>query len=74
MRAPPGADVQAKDVRGESAVDWALAGINDLDRMTIFDCQDSTVRVLAATGVRARKGAALRWASFKRCESVAMVR
>jgi uncharacterized protein len=69
-----GADARIKDANGESAIDWALAGMNDIDRMTIFNCQDATVRMLAAAGARAKPGASLRWAKIKRCESVALLR
>jgi ankyrin repeat protein len=51
-----------------AALDWALTGATDIDRLTIFSCQDSTVRLLrgAAPALQSTAGAR-RWARFKRC-------
>ena len=37
-----GAKADLRNPGGETALDWALTGANDIDRMTFFDCQDST--------------------------------
>lgn len=70
-----GADARKRDRGGETALEYALAGANDIDRLTFFDCQDATVKALhaAAPEVHASRGAR-RWASMKRCETVALVR
>ncbi|HEY3055589.1 MAG TPA: ankyrin repeat domain-containing protein [Thermoanaerobaculia bacterium] len=41
-----GADprLQAKD--GATALDFALTGVSDIDKFTLFRCQDSTVSML----------------------------
>jgi hypothetical protein len=70
-----GASPRKRDHGGETALDYALAGANDIDRLTFFDCQDPTVQLLHAAAPEVRAGrAALRWASMKRCETVALVR
>ncbi|HEX7191738.1 MAG TPA: ankyrin repeat domain-containing protein, partial [Thermoanaerobaculia bacterium] len=38
-----GADPHIRDLDGETAVDYAVAGMADLDRFTFFRCQDDTV-------------------------------
>jgi hypothetical protein len=63
-----GAKAALKNADGESALDWALTGANDIDRMTFFDCQDSTVRLLrAAAPSLSPTASARRWARIKRC-------
>jgi hypothetical protein len=70
-----GARASLQNQSGESALDWALTGVTDIDRFTWFSCQDGTVRALLAAGVPPHASAsARRWASFKRCESATMVR
>ena len=65
------ADPTVKRPNGETALDWAMSGMNDIDRMTFFDCQDSTVRLLhdAAPSVKPMAGAK-RWAGLKRCHNL----
>ena len=61
-----GADPRLTDRRGESALDWALTGTNDIDDLTLFRCQDETARVLIAAGAHA-KAASVRFARLKGC-------
>jgi hypothetical protein len=70
-----GADARTTDRDGETALDYALAGTLDIDELTIFSCQDSTVRALLAAGAppHAQRGR-IRAAKLKRCESAALVR
>lgn len=62
------ADPRLKRPNGETALDWAMSGMTDVDRFTFFQCQDSTARLLrdAAPGVKPQSGAR-RWAAVKRC-------
>lgn len=50
--------------------DWALGGISDVDRFTLFQCQDSTVRLIrnAAPNVKPSPSAQ-RWARIKGCSA-----
>jgi hypothetical protein len=65
-----GADPRITDRKGESALDWALAGTTDIDDFTFFRCQDSTVRALLNAGAPARASRmSLRWAKLKRCQA-----
>ena len=61
-----GADPARADGDGNRALDYALTGT--LYRITLFECQDSTVRALVAAhaplGISADSR---RWASIKRC-------
>lgn len=41
-----GATPDARDAHGETALDAALVGSTDIDRLTLFGCQDDTVRAL----------------------------
>lgn len=62
------------DSNGETAVDYAVAGANDIDRFTLFSCQDDTVRALHAAAPRIMsKGLSLRVGKLKRCASTALV-
>jgi len=65
-----GADPTIKRSNGETALDWAMSGMTDIDRWTFFDCQDSTARLLhnAAPSVQPLAGAR-RWVRIKRCAS-----
>ena len=62
------ADASIKRPNGETALDWAMSGMTDIDRFTFFDCQDSTARLLhnAAPAVAPMAGAK-RWVRIKRC-------
>jgi ankyrin repeat protein len=62
------ADARVKRSNGETALDWAMSGMTDIDRFTFFQCQDSTAQLLrkAAPGVKPLSGAR-RWATMKRC-------
>ena len=65
-----GADPRLKTKDGATALDFALTGVSDIDKFTLFRCQDSTVSLLvrrhpelhdtAATSSRA-------FARLKRC-------
>ena len=66
------ADVHVKTKDGANALDFALTGVSDVDKFTLFRCQDSTVALLlgAHPELRAtteRSSRAL--ARLKRCES-----
>ena len=61
-----GANPKLTDKNGESALDYALTGTNDIDDFTLFRCQDETARVLAAAGAKA-KASSIRFAKLKRC-------
>ena len=61
-----GADPARRDRHGETALDYALAGVSDIDRFTFFSCQNDTVALLANRGVQPA-AASLRWAKMKRC-------
>jgi ankyrin repeat protein len=60
-----GANPRLADVHGATALDLALTGVADIDRFTLFDCQNDTVRVLHSAGTPAR--AARTWARLKGC-------
>ena len=62
------ADPTVKRPNGETALDWAMSGMTDIDRFTFFECQDSTARLLhnAAPSVEPLVGAR-RWVKIKRC-------
>jgi ankyrin repeat protein len=70
-----GADPRTTDRDNETALDYALAGSLDIDELTVFSCQDSTVRALLAGGAppHAQLGR-IRAAKLKRCESASLVR
>ena len=69
-----GADPRIRDLDGETAVDYAVAGMIDLDRFTFFRCQDDTVRaLLAANAPRTITQRSRRWGSIKRCSSVSLL-
>ena len=65
-----GADPRVRRTNGETALDWAMSGMNDIDRFTFFDCQDSTTKLLhdAAPQVQPLAGAR-RWVRIKRCST-----
>jgi hypothetical protein len=63
-----GANPKITDSAGFHAVDLAVAGVPDLDRFTLFQCQDETVEVLrAADPSIAVNPRALMWGKAKRC-------
>lgn len=63
-----GANPRMTGPDGVRALDLAMAGVPDIDRFTLFQCQEETVRVLraAAPSVSASPRA-LMWARAKRC-------
>ncbi len=66
-----GANPRAVNWEGATALDLALEGFNDIDRFTIFSCQDDTVRALRAADPALHENSfARRWARMKRCGSV----
>jgi len=66
-----GADPRVHRPNGETALDWAMSGMNDIDRFTFFDCQDSTAKLLhdAAPQVQPTTGTR-RWVKIKRCANL----
>jgi ankyrin repeat protein len=63
-----GADPAIVDSHEATALDLALTGVADIDRFTLFDCQNETVRVLQRAGTpSATIPAARTWARLKRC-------
>ena len=70
-----GADPRMRDLDGETALDYAVAGMIDIDRFTFFSCQDETVRVLvAANAPRNVTQRSRRWGKLKGCASVSLLR
>jgi hypothetical protein len=59
-----GADPKLVDHHGESARDYALSGVADIDDFTLFQCHDATARLLAAAPAKA---SSLRAAKLKGC-------
>ena len=63
-----GADPAIADRHGATALDLALTGVSDIDRFTLFDCQNATVRALQRAGATNSTIPASRtWARLKRC-------
>jgi ankyrin repeat protein len=70
-----GANPRLRDLDDLTAVDYALRGSIDIDRFTLFQCDDDTVRALiAANAPRTVATRSRRWASLKGCPSVSLVR
>jgi hypothetical protein len=70
-----GADPRVRNADGETAVDYAVTGVTDIDRFTFFRCDDDTVRTLvAANAPRMIKPRSRRWGSIKRCDSLSLLR
>ena len=68
-----GADAAPVDGDGNRALDYALTGT--LYRRTLFECQDRTVRALiAAHAPLDINSDSRRWASIKRCNTLALLR
>ena len=68
-----GADPSRVDGDGNRALDYALTGT--LYRATLFECQDGTVRALvAAHAPLVIHPDSRRWAKFKRCNGLALLR
>lgn len=61
-----GADTRLRDGKGSTALDYAIDGTADIDRTTIFDCQNETIKVLRDAGAPSAKTSAF-LARFKRC-------
>ena len=60
-----------RGAKAETALDAALTGTPDVDRFTLFTCQDSTVRLIRSAAPNAAPSAgARRWAKMKRCSSI----
>ncbi len=68
-----GANAHLADQHGATALDLALAGVPDIDRFTLFDCQNDTVRALVRADptllrhAGAPTPAARTWARLKGC-------
>ena len=66
-----GADPRLRDLDGDTALDWAVTGMLDVDRFTFFSCQDDTVHaLLAANAPRTVTQRSRRWGKIKGCASV----
>jgi hypothetical protein len=61
-----GADAKRTDKDGASALDFAITGTSDIDELTLFSCQASTVKLLQPTNAPVKKSST-RWAGWKRC-------
>src|SRR5207245_861661 len=64
-----GANPRIADAEGFHALDLAAAGVPDIDRFTLFQCHDDTVRVLRAADptIHINSRVAM-WARTKRCK------
>jgi hypothetical protein len=63
-----GANPRLMNWEGATALDLALEGVTDIDRFTLFSCQDETARALRAADPSLRENSfARRWARVKRC-------
>ncbi len=60
-----GANTKLRDRDGATALDMAITGVNDIDRFTLFDCQNATVKILRDAG--APTGSDKVAAKLKRC-------
>ena len=70
-----GANPALTDANGETAIDYAVAGANDIDRFTLFRCQDDTVRALHAAAPQLKAhGLSLKIANVKMCSTRSLVR
>ena len=64
-----GANPRVADHSGFRAVDIAAAGVADIDRFTLFQCQDETVRLLRdADPTLHMNSKVATWARAKRCK------
>ena len=61
-----GADPRVRDLDGDTALDYAVAGMIDIDGFTFFSCQDETARLLLAADPAQPRGRSW-WAKVKRC-------
>lgn len=59
-----GATAAKADRNGETARDYALSGVTDIDRFTYFSCQDDTAKLLAAAPAQK---SSISWARRKGC-------
>jgi ankyrin repeat protein len=65
-----GANPKIAGPDGVRAIDLAVAGIPDIDRFTLFQCQDDTVRALRAADPTISVAPRARaWARVKRCRA-----
>ena len=70
-----GADPRLQDLDGETAIDYAVIGMTDIDQFTFFSCGDETVRaILAAHAPRTISRSAHRWGMLKDCSSLSLLR
>ncbi len=61
-----GARADVRDDDGAVALDYALAGITDIDDFTFFRCQNETASALAKVSPAPQKSS-VRWAKMKGC-------
>jgi hypothetical protein len=65
-----GADPKLADRAGRRALDYALTGVADIDKFTLFSCQDSTVELLVKMSPAVKSHSASRTAArMKGCKS-----
>ena len=60
-----GADTRLRDRDGSTALDFAITGVSDIDRFTLFDCQSATIKALQDAGAPA--GTQKTAARLKKC-------
>lgn len=60
-----GADPKLRDRDGATALDLAVTGVADIDRFTMFDCQNDTLKLLRAAGAPSGTGSTI--AKLKKC-------
>ena len=61
-----GANAERRDCDGDAAVDYALIGMMDVDRMTFFGCQTATAARLSGVTPNTLSS---RWARMKGCDA-----
>jgi ankyrin repeat protein len=60
-----GADPKMRNRDGATALDLAITGVTDIDRFTLFDCQNATITTLRSAGAPAGSDRTL--AKIKKC-------
>jgi ankyrin repeat protein len=65
-----GADSHVKAKDGANALDFALTGVSDINKFTLFRCQNSTVSLLLRRNPDLHgtaRASSRAWAKMKRC-------
>jgi hypothetical protein len=63
-----GANPRVADADGSTALDYARDGVGDIDRFTLFTCQDDAARALLAADPTLPQRRSM-WAGVKRCSA-----